>query len=226
MGSGLFCIISCLDNTKRIDRLSSLTNMSVFDLRGTATDQITMVNSLVSLDLYLDDLSVDLQFLQNMENLKRLELSFSSGGSKLEEAVESGSLNLDVLEKMNQLEELTIMNISFIDAPNAEAYIMGKVGEMDQLKRLSIYLSYIMPYGQNIMNFNYISQLKNLEILSLYGVENKTADGIEALTGLQVLDINNCGGLEPEDFEGLTQLEELYIDNVNKTDELKALQNL
>ena len=60
----------------------------------------------------------------------------------------------------------------------------------------------------------------------MYGVENKTADGIEALTGLQVLDINNCGGLEPEDFEGLTQLEELYIDNVNKTDELKALQNL
>ena len=215
-----------LNNTKRIDRLSSLTNMSVFDLRGTATDQITMVNSLVSLDLYLDDLSVDLQFLQNMENLKRLELSFSSGGSKLEEAVESGSLNLDVLEKMNQLEELAILNISFIDAPNAEAYIMGKVGKMDQLRTLSIYLTNIMPYGQNVVDFNYISGLKNLESLSLYGVENETSDGIEALTGLQDLDIHNCEGLGPEDFEGLTQLEKLYIDNVDKTDELKALQNL
>ena len=40
------------------------------------------------------------------------------------------------------------------------------------------------------------------------------------------MDIHNCEGLGPEDFEGLTQLEKLYIDNVDKTDELKALQNL
>ena len=158
--------------------------------------------------------------------MKRLELSFSSGGSKLEEAVESGLLNFDVLEKMNQLEELAILNISFIDAPNAEAYIMGKVGKMDQLRTLSIYLADIMPYGQNVVKFTHISGLKNLENLSLYGVENGTSDGIEALTGLQVLDIHNCEGLGPEDFEGLTQLEKLYIDNTDKTDELKALQNL
>ncbi|CAL5406316.1 unnamed protein product [Camellia sinensis] len=58
-----------------------------------------------------------------------------------------------------------------------------------------------------------LGRLKNLEILSLHGIE-KLAPEIRELTGLRLLDLENCTNLRvipPNVISKLTQLEELYI---------------
>lgn len=226
-----------IDRTESVKVLGELNNLKKLTLVTKAYDlsPLSKLNNLTDLTLTIYDLKKTkfLEFLKDMDNLKKLKLNINIKDSiDLKERryyddygyiKTEDFINNDCFKELNNLDELELtLNIS----------------SSDTIKDLSFLKNYTSVTNLNIamkkeQSLEGIEHLKNLKKLKIYNKNGNTPRDIrllESLTSLEILDLDyqNITDLEP--IRNMKNLKELYISNnpskISSFEPLEKLTNI
>lgn len=177
-------------------------------------------------DLYeIEELSlnceIDLNFLKDLNNLKKLRVNISSK-ENLELISEVSWLdnltiyiyNIEDLDSLKKLKELTSLTFS----TNTENNNINFIKELSKLKFLSIH-----PSG--LIDLSPISFLDKLEILMVYSLKLNNIEEIGKLKNLKFLDLDSCKIEQPDFIGELKNLKTLRL-KLNGISNLSFLKKL
>ena len=188
-------------------------------------EKIGDMNSLKELDFYINDSSIDLSPLADLNNLEKLTISSTHGCT---------DLDTHSLGEIEQLREITLyacdFDISFLaELPNIEAITLLKCDvddisvfkDIDTLKVLNV--GYI-----NDVDLNYLSNLINLEEIVITGYNIRNFEGLKNLINTRRLALCDYDDSRTGDMNMLVEmdrLENIFIAHI-KIEDISPLAEL
>lgn len=133
-------------------------------------------------------------------------------------ALEIGDINQDKILTVEEAQQMTYLSIY-----SEESIDFKGIEYMEGLQNIDIQMIY--ENQSQILNFNKIESLKNLDNLSLRGIKQLDIETISKLTTLTNLSLNNNDLTNISSLSHLSQLNKLYLDGNNIKD-ISCLSNL
>lgn len=222
-----------IDNSEALSTLSSLTKLVLEDAGITDVNALGALRRLECLELDGWGLN-DIIALQHLSRLKRLKINkqkLEFDPDSFEMDTEAELLDIRILSKLKQLEELSLSGEAFNNID-----VVGKLSNLKQLELISVNgdissigkLSNLKILRLMYVNsdFNFLSKLHELEKLSLMGYSLPHLDPITSLSNLKRLAVYDTQITNLDALSNLGNLEELLISGAGSLHDINGISNL